>query len=258
MKKIDKNIRWFLKKKNILDDIDKIKFYIKITPEGLKNVIPFAEYRHKKIYKNLKKNVWYITFDPKNCENYIESFIDTYIHEFIPGHAYFYFKILDNNWFEKFTLSDSFIDNLIIEGWALYAEKLMDEVGYYNENMHLVVDIYILLRIIRMKLDVLLQTNKINFNQAVKILMTYMWYNKELAISEITRYSLYPWLPSSYYMWFTLIRNIRSKFFKKKKKNLLLFYKNFFKFLSNLNKKKIKNVKEILFLWNTYMKNLSK
>jgi len=254
MKEIDKNIRWFLKKQNILDNIDKVKFNIKITPKELENVIPFAEYRHKKIYKNLEENVWYITFDSQNWENYKESFIDTYIHEFIPGHAYFYFRMLDNEWFKEFTLGDTFIDNLIVEGWALYAEKLMDEVGYYDKYMSLAVDIYILLRIVRMKIDALLQTNKINFDQAVKMLMEYMGYDKKLAISEVTRYSLYPWLPSSYYMWFTLVRNMRKDFFRKKKRDFLFFHKDLFKFLSDLNKKKIKNVKEILSLWNEYTK----
>jgi len=123
----------------------------------------------------------------------------------------------------------------------------MDEVKYYDEYMSLAVDVYILLRIVRMKIDVLLQTNKINFEQAVKILMEYMGYNKKLAISEVTRYSLYPWVPSSYYIWFDLIKNMRKEFFKKKK-SFLLFHKNFFEFLSNLNKKNIKNIKDILFL----------
>lgn len=116
IKKIDKDIRCFLKKQNIFDGIDKINFDIKITPKELKNIIPFAEYRHKKIYKNLERNVWYITFNSQSWENYKESFIDIYVHEFIPGHAYFYFKLLNDKWIKEIIIGDTFINNLIVEG----------------------------------------------------------------------------------------------------------------------------------------------
>ncbi len=91
-------------------------------------------------------------------------------------------------------------NNLLLEGWAIYSENLLNELGYYDEEMQVPLETYNLLRILRMKIDLELQTNKITFEEAISILIEQLGYSYDLAKSEVLWYSQEATTPSSYYL----------------------------------------------------------
>lgn len=201
---LSKDLSRFLEKQDVFSDLDNVNYRLQETPPELKEYIPFAEYRYWPLYKN-KENRWYITFNEWGSENYKQSFLDTFIHEFTPGHAYYYEKVGNLKWH----------NNLLLEGWAIYSENLLNELGYYDEEMQVPLETYNLLRILRMKIDLELQTNKITFEEAISILTEQLGYSYDLAKSEVLWYSQEATTPSSYYLWYLKIKSWREAYLAK-------------------------------------------
>jgi uncharacterized protein (DUF885 family) len=93
-------------------------------------------------------------------------------------------------------LADS---SLFAEGWALYCEELMHELGYYLDPVTRVFQLRDLLwRACRVVIDVGLHTGKLTFMQAVDYLVEEAMLERLNAVMEVKRYTLMPTQPMSY------------------------------------------------------------
>ena len=93
-------------------------------------------------------------------------------------------------------LADS---NVYAEGWALYCEELMHDLGFYLDpatRLYLLKDL--LWRACRVVIDVGLHTEKMTFMQAVDFLVEHAMIERVNALIEVKRYTLTPTQPMSY------------------------------------------------------------
>ncbi len=130
---------------------------------------------------------------------YKRSFRGSVVHEAFPGH-HLQMQIAGNHESE---LRQWQMNNMLIEGWALYCEEMMAEQGLYPDNpkQQLKVLRGVLFRAIRIVVDVKLHTGQFSFDQAVDYMMTEMNLEEEyrdFANKEVLRYTMDPTQPMSY------------------------------------------------------------
>ena len=100
------------------------------------------------------------------------------------------------------------------EGWALYAEKLMREQGYFTtpeqELAHLEARIF---RAARIVADTALHTMDMSVEQAVDYMSTKGTLNRETAAAEVNRYCAWPTQAPAYLTGCLEIERIREAYF---------------------------------------------
>lgn len=120
--------------------------------------------------------------------------VDTVVHEAYPGHhLQLSFARLHPSPARKAVSSDVFS-----EGWGLYSEELMAELGYYTDEERLMQLVWTLVRAARVIIDVGLHTRGMTYEQAVTILTDEVHLEKQLARNEVKRYAGSPTQPLSY------------------------------------------------------------
>lgn len=127
-------------------------------------------------------------------ENDHGDLVDTAVHEAYPGH-HLQLSFARRNP----SLVRKALDHAIFsEGWALYSEELMAELGYYTDAERLLQLEWTLVRAARVVIDVNLHVNDMTFEQAVKMLTDEVHLERQLALSEVKRYTMTPTQPLAY------------------------------------------------------------
>lgn len=138
-------------------------------------------------------------------ENDWADIVDTSVHEAYPGH-HLQLSFARRNP----SLIRKALDRAIFsEGWALYSEELMAELGYYDDEQRLIQLEWALVRAARIILDVGLHVNDMTFDQAVKMLTDEVHLERQLALSEVKRYTMSPTQPLAYMVGRQLIFRLR-------------------------------------------------
>ena len=145
--------------------------------------------------------------------------VDTVVHETYPGHH------LQLSFARTYpSLVRKMIDakraavmgqSLFAEGWGLYSEELMSEIGYYTDEERLMQLEWTLVRAARVLIDVGLHTRGMTFDQAVKVLTDQVHLEHELAVNEVKRYTMTPTQPLSYLVGREAIRAMRERYKQK-------------------------------------------
>ncbi|HEX9269412.1 MAG TPA: DUF885 domain-containing protein [Candidatus Limnocylindria bacterium] len=101
--------------------------------------------------------------------------------------------------------------NVLIEGWGLYVEELMTELGYLDDPETRLLRLKDLLwRAARVIVDVGLSTGELNFEQAVSFMVDGPKLERPNAVAECRRYTLTPLQPSSYALGRQAILDLRA------------------------------------------------
>ncbi|MEO8876644.1 MAG: DUF885 domain-containing protein, partial [Polyangiaceae bacterium] len=138
--------------------------------------------------------------------------VDTAVHETYPGHhLQLSFARLSPSLMRRAT-SNSSATAIFAEGWGLYAEELMSELGYYTPEERLMQLEWTLVRAARVIIDIGLHTQGMKFDDAVKILTDQAHLEKTLAVSEVKRYTESPTQPLSYLIGREKIFDMRAKY----------------------------------------------
>jgi uncharacterized protein (DUF885 family) len=87
---------------------------------------------------------------------------------------------------------------VMIEGWGLYVEQLMADVGYYDDQARLAQLLMRLLRALRIVLDMQLQSGELPYEAAVERAISVGRMSESTARSEVARYTMTPTQPFSY------------------------------------------------------------
>ncbi len=120
--------------------------------------------------------------------------VDTAVHEAYPGHHLQYVFARRH----PSVLRRALHSAVFSEGWALYSEELMAELGYYDDAQRLMQLEWVLVRAARIVLDVGLHVGDMTFEQAVKVLTDEVHLERSLAVSEVKRYTRDPTQSSAY------------------------------------------------------------
>jgi uncharacterized protein (DUF885 family) len=140
-------------------------------------------------------------------ENDWADIVDTSIHEAYPGHhLQLSFARRHPSAIRKATDAAIFS-----EGWALYSEELMAELGYYDDAQRLIQLEWALVRAARIIIDVGLHVGEMTYEQAVKMLTDEVHLERQLAVSEVKRYTEEPTQPSAYMLGRQLILELRER-----------------------------------------------
>jgi uncharacterized protein (DUF885 family) len=102
--------------------------------------------------------------------------------------------------------------NVFIEGWGLYVEELMTELGFLDDPETRLLRLKDLLwRAARVSVDIGLSTGALGFEQAVNFMMEGPKLERPNAVGECRRYTLNPLQPSSYALGRAAILDLRRR-----------------------------------------------
>ncbi|HEV2250126.1 MAG TPA: DUF885 domain-containing protein [Candidatus Limnocylindria bacterium] len=102
--------------------------------------------------------------------------------------------------------------NVFIEGWGLYVEELMTELGFLDDPETRLLRLKDLLwRAARVSVDVGLSTGELSFEQAVSFMTEGPRLERTAAVGECRRYTLNPLQPSSYALGRAAILELRRR-----------------------------------------------
>jgi uncharacterized protein (DUF885 family) len=102
--------------------------------------------------------------------------------------------------------------NLMVEGWGLYVEELMTELGYLAApDTALLRTKDLLWRAARVVVDVGLSTGDMTFDEAVAFMVERAKLEPPNAVAEVRRYTLTPTQPSSYALGRQAILQLRDR-----------------------------------------------
>jgi uncharacterized protein (DUF885 family) len=187
------------------------------TPAFQRNVIT-AAYDQPPPFGKSAKGLFFVTpVDPSSPtaeqeemlrEHDQGDLVDTAVHEAYPGH---------HLQLSLARLHPSLIRKVVdaaifSEGWGLYSEELMAELGYYTDEERLMQLQWTLVRAARIVLDVGLHTRGMSFDDAVRLLTDEVHLERPLAESEVKRYTESPTQPLSYLVGREAIFRIRKRY----------------------------------------------
>jgi uncharacterized protein (DUF885 family) len=170
---------------------------IDATPEFLRGVLGFAGYYHSGPLDRSQQGYFWVTppADSDGLRDHSYALIPSIAaHEGYPGH---HLQIMSVHQL------DSLVRRVIrsavmIEGWGLYTEQLMHDVGYYSDEAKLGQLAARLFRALRIVLDMRLQSGDLTYGQAVAKAREVAHLSESVARSEIARYTMEPTQPFGY------------------------------------------------------------
>jgi uncharacterized protein (DUF885 family) len=169
------------------------------TPPFLVALVPFAAYEPPPIYLGAPRGRFYVTVpDPSlpaeaaaqlrrgHGRHGIPAMV---AHEAYPGH---HLQLVTAQELSSEVRRHVWTP-IMVEGWALYCEQLLDEAGYYRtaeERLFRLVNL--LWRAIRVVLDVGLHTRGMSPKEAVDYMVEHLPIERRSAEAEVRRYCAWP------------------------------------------------------------------
>ena len=197
------------------------------TPVFLQHQIPFAAYYEPSPTDVNQQGYYYVT-PPRTEEelgehNYI-SIKHTCVHEAWPGHHLQFVKA-------NIKPSSSTLPRLLnasatlYEGWALYSEELMHELGFITEaESRFVLLKDRLWRALRIMIDVGIHTRALSLEDAAALMQEKLGFSQTQAMADLAWYTHAPGVPMGYATGWSLINSLKKQQQGKEKFNLKAFH----------------------------------
>lgn len=212
-------LRQFIADRGIVTIPSNEKLQLVDTPAFARSTIPYAAYMPPAPFEESQQGQFWVTpLDAngpperrmahlrENCHGTLPL---TALHEAYPGH---HLQLVRSNNVSS-TIRKHISSNLFAEGWAFYCEQLMGEVGYYRDWRPRLFQLKDQLwRAARVLIDVDMQTGKMSFEQAVRLLVEQAHLTEGAALTEVRRYAMTPTQPMSYLAGKQQILNLRAEF----------------------------------------------
>jgi hypothetical protein len=169
------------------------------TPSFMLALVPFAAYEPPPIFLSHQTGRFYVTppdtsLPPEalarqrrgHCRHAIPAMV---AHEAYPGH---HLQLVTAQGLGSEVRRHVWTP-VMVEGWALYCEQLMDESGYYvDDEARLFQLVNLLWRAIRIVLDVGLHTRGMSPAEAVDYMVAHLPIERASAEAEVRRYCAWP------------------------------------------------------------------
>jgi hypothetical protein len=167
------------------------------TPEFLRPVMGFAAYLPAGPFDTWQQGYFWVTPPPDEAglrDHAFATIPAVAAHEGYPGH---HLQMTSVNRIPSLTRR-AIRSPVMIEGWGLYTEQLMADVGYYDDAARLAQLAMRLLRALRIVLDMELQSGELTYQAAVERAVSVARLEESTARSEVARYTMTPTQPFSY------------------------------------------------------------
>jgi uncharacterized protein (DUF885 family) len=133
----------------------------------------------------------------------------TAVHEAYPGHHWHLVMAKGNPSHVRQLFGTSYF----AEGWALYAERMMRDAGFYDDLRHVMYQYEAtLFRAARIVTDVSLHLGEMTHEEGVRFMLDHSSMTEPTAVAEVTRYCSWPTQASSYLTGCLEILRIRDRF----------------------------------------------
>ena len=170
---------------------------VEATPEFLRSVMGLAAYLPAGPFDAWQQGYFWVTPPPDEAglRDHARATIPAVAaHEGYPGH---HLQMTSVNRLPSLTRR-AIRSPVMIEGWGLYTEQLMADVGYYDDAARLAQLAMRLLRALRIVLDMELQSGELTYDAAVARAVSVARLEVSTARSEVARYTMTPTQPFSY------------------------------------------------------------
>ncbi len=169
------------------------------TPPYLRPTLPFAAYEPPPVYLPARPGRFFVTEPEPGLdaaaraaqlrEHALEGLPSLIAHEAWPGH---HLQITTAQALSS-EVRRHLWSPIMVEGWALYCEGLMDEMGYYpDDTVRLFRLVDLLWRAVRIDIDIGLHTRGMTPVEAVNELVTRLPMDRRDAEAEVRRYCQMP------------------------------------------------------------------
>ena len=197
------------------------------TPGFLQHQIPFAAYYEPSPADVNQQGYYYVT--PAKTEDELGEHNNiglkhTCVHEAWPGHHLQFVKA-------NIKPTSSTLPRLLnasatlYEGWALYCEQLMHELGFITEpESRFVLLKDRLWRALRIMIDVGIHTRDLSLDDAASIMQEKLGFSHSQAMGDLTWYTHAPGVPMGYATGWALINNLKKQEQEKARFNLKVFH----------------------------------
>jgi uncharacterized protein (DUF885 family) len=180
------------------------------TPAFLRSVLGFAAYHHSGPLDRSQQGYFWVTppDDPAGLRDHSYAQIPSVAaHEGYPGHHLQMMSVHRLDSLVRRVTRSTVMD----EGWGLYTEQLMHDVGYYSEEAKLGQLALRLFRALRIVLDMRLQSGDLTYEQAVTTATKVAHLSESTARSEVARYTMEPTQPFAYLVGCLELERLRSE-----------------------------------------------
>ena len=208
--------RDFVEAKGLVNIPDGEKLTVIDTPVFARPMLPYAAYLPAGPFEEFKEGLFYVT--PVNPDfpeeaqrgqlrgHCIYKIPITAIHEGYPGH---HLQLFISGLSPALARKVSY-DTIFIEGWGLYCEQMMWEVGYLTDPRCKLLQLKdALWRGARVVVDTKLQRGEMSFEEAIDFMVDTAHLERVNAETEVKRYAGDPVQPSSYMIGMHAIMRLR-------------------------------------------------
>ena len=211
--------RAFLQEKGLVSFPPGEECSVEPSPPFQRPVLAVASYQDPPPFSNSMKGHFFVPFPPDEASeaeiakrlesNCYPSIPSTSVHEAYPGHHWHLVMAKLN----PSALRQVFGTSYFAEGWALYAERMMRESGFYDDPRHVLYQYEAtLFRAARVVVDTSLHLGEMTHEEAVQFMLEHSSMTEPTAIAEVTRYCSWPTQASSYLTGCLEILRIRDQF----------------------------------------------
>ncbi|HET8569590.1 MAG TPA: DUF885 domain-containing protein [Candidatus Limnocylindria bacterium] len=188
------------------------------SPPFQRPILAVASYNRPPAFSRSLTGHFFVPFPPdgtapdevaKRLEgNSTDGIPTTSVHEAYPGHHWHLVMAKSNPSRIRSTFSTSYFS----EGWALYAERMMREQGFFTDPKQLLYQYEAtIFRAARVVVDTSLHMGEMTFDEAVKFMMAKGNLSEPNAKAEVGRYCSWPTQASAYLTGMLEILDIRTR-----------------------------------------------
>lgn len=188
------------------------------SPPFQRPILAVASYNRPPAFKDTLHGHFFVPYPPDgtppeevqkrlegNCSAGIPT---TAVHEAYPGHHWHLVMAKSNPSAVRRIFGTPYFN----EGWALYAERVMREQGFFTDPKHLLYQYEAtIFRAARIVVDTSLHMNEMTFDEAVKHMVEKGNLTEPNARAEVGRYCSWPTQASSYLTGMLQIVDIRTR-----------------------------------------------
>jgi uncharacterized protein (DUF885 family) len=190
------------------------------SPHFQRPVLAVASYMQPPSFSDRMKGHFFVPFPPDGASeeevqkrlasNSYPGIPTTAVHEAYPGHHWHLVMSKAN----ASRVRQVFRTPYFSEGWALYAERMMREQGFFTDPRHEMFQYEAtIFRAARIIVDTSLHMGEMSWDEAVRFMLEHTALTEPTAKAEVTRYCAWPTQASSYLTGCLEIVRIREAFF---------------------------------------------
>jgi len=193
------------------------------SPPFQRPVLAVASYQRPPAFRDTLHGHFFVPYPPDgtpeaevqkrlegNCSAGIPT---TAVHEAYPGHHWHLVMAKSNPSHARRIFGTPYFS----EGWALYAERVMREQGFFSDPKHLLYQYEAtIFRAARIVVDTGLHMGEMTFDEAVKFMVAMGNLTEPNARAEVGRYCSWPTQASSYLTGMLEIVDIRTRWLAKR------------------------------------------